>query len=87
VDIPGGLSGQPEQQVRESLLQLGLVPENAGEEPNDAPAGTVISMDPPPGTAVPEGSTVTYIVSSGPEETQEPEETLTLPTTVPDAEG
>jgi serine/threonine-protein kinase len=87
VDIPGGLSGQPEQQVRESLLQLGLVPENGGEEPNDAPAGTVISMDPPPGTAVPEGSTVTYIVSSGPEETQEPEETLTLPTTVPDAEG
>ncbi|AUI50682.1 protein kinase domain-containing protein [Arthrobacter crystallopoietes] len=87
VDIPGGLSGQPEQQVRESLLQLGLSPQNGGEEANDAPAGTVISMDPPPGTAVPEGSTVTYIVSSGPEQTQEPEETLTLPTTVPDGEG
>ena len=89
VDIPGGLSGQPEQQVRESLLQLGLNPQNGGEEPNDAPAGTVISIDPPSGTAVPEGSTVTYIVSSGPEQTQEPEETetLTLPTTVPDGEG
>ncbi|TJY70049.1 PASTA domain-containing protein [Arthrobacter sp. CAU 1506] len=76
VTIPNGLAGQSEQQVREALIGLGLVPQSAGEEPSDQPAGTVLSLSPSSGD-VPAGSTVSYVVSSGPEEQETPEPTQT----------
>ncbi|EMY33496.1 serine/threonine-protein kinase PknA, partial [Arthrobacter crystallopoietes BAB-32] len=87
IQVPGGLTGQEEQQVREALLSAGLVPQKSGEEPSDEPAGTVLRIDPGEGSEVPNGATVSYVVSSGPEETTEPAETPTLPTTGPDSEG
>ncbi len=49
------------------LGNLGLVVGDPVEEPsNDIGAGRVIRTDPPAGTSVEEGSTVTLIVSSGP---------------------
>ena len=93
VTIPGGLAGQSEQQVREALIGLGLVPQGT-EEPSDQPAGTVLSVSPDRGD-VPAGSTVSYVVSSGPEKqkaTPEPTQTETpaakaQPTTGPDKAG
>ena len=90
VTIPGGLAGQSEQQVREALIGLGLVPQGT-EQPSDQPAGTVLSLSPASGD-VPAGSTVSYVVSSGPEQqkaTPEPTQTETPaakaePTTGPD---
>jgi beta-lactam-binding protein with PASTA domain len=94
VTIPNGLAGQSEQQVREALIGLGLVPQSAGKEPSDQPAGTVLSLSPDSGD-VPAGSTVSYVVSSGPEkqeETPEPTQTETPaakapPTSGPDKAG
>ena len=92
VTIPGGLAGQSEQQVREALIGLGLVPQGT-EEPSDQPAGTVLSLSPDSGD-VPAGSTVSYVVSSGPEQQETPEPTQTEtpaakapPTTGPDKAG
>ncbi|MGM0930310.1 MAG: protein kinase domain-containing protein [Actinomycetota bacterium] len=90
VTIPNGLVGQSEQQVQGALLNLGLQPSKSGEQPSDQPAGTVLSLSPDSGE-VPAGSTVSYVVSSGPEqeeETPEPTQTespeaKTPPTTSP----
>jgi len=76
VSIPGGLVGQPESQVQSALQNAGLVPQKSGEQPSDQPAGTVLSVS-PAGGEVPAGSTVSYVVSSGPQE----QETSAPPTT------
>ncbi|MEV7649243.1 protein kinase [Arthrobacter sp. NPDC089319] len=95
VTIPGGLAGQSEQQVREALIGLGLVPQPAGEEPSDTvPAGNVISLSPDSGEVQP-GTVVNYVLSSGPEQpeqTPEPTQSETPaakapPTTGPDKAG
>ena len=88
VTIPSGLVGQSEQQVQSALRRPRPWPE-AGEEPSDQPAGTVVSLS-PAGGDVPPGSTVSYVVSSGPApETTAPTQTETPaakaePTTGPD---
>ena len=89
VTIPSGLVGQSEQQVQSALRDLGLKASKSGEEPSDQPAGTVLSLS-PAGGDVPPGSTVSYVVSSGPApETTAPTQTETPaakaePTTGPD---
>jgi serine/threonine-protein kinase len=87
VTIPNGLAGQSEQQVREALIGLGLVPQGT-EKPSDQPAGTVLSLSPNSGD-VPAGSTVSYVVSSGPDqqETPEPTQTETPPAKAPPTSG
>lgn len=89
IQVPGGLAGQDEQQVREALISLGLVPQKAGEEASDQPAGTVLSVDPAEGSEVSEGATVSYVVSSGPSSPSEeptPSETPSESTTQPTPE-
>jgi serine/threonine-protein kinase len=94
VTIPNGLAGQSEQRVREALIGLNLVPQKSGEQPSDEEAGTVLSLS-PDGGDVPVGSTVSYVVSSGPEEEETPApptetgspDAKGLPTSAPDTRG
>lgn len=51
-----------------TCLAQGLMPGQRSEvSDSGAPAGTVIAMDPPPGTELSPGSSVDYVVSTGPD--------------------
>ncbi|WP_402463752.1 transglycosylase domain-containing protein [Isoptericola aurantiacus] len=78
-DVTGQSRTAAEQQLRRVGLSVSFT-----EQSSDRPAGEVIGMDPGAGTEVEPGSTVTLVLSSGPEETQEPEPETT---TVPSVEG
>jgi len=59
--------GLPEGDLLFALDMQGLVPGRRSEVPDsDAPVGTVIAMDPAPGTELSPGSSVDYVVSTGP---------------------
>ena len=61
------LRGQTLEAAQAELSAAGFVPEVAAHDPHPAaPAGTIIWQDPPPGVAVPRGSTVALTVSEGP---------------------
>jgi serine/threonine-protein kinase len=61
------LRGQTLEAAQAELSAAGFVPEAAAHDPHPtAPAGTIIWQDPPPGVAVPRGSTVALTVSEGP---------------------
>ncbi|MDP8924574.1 MAG: PASTA domain-containing protein, partial [Chloroflexota bacterium] len=62
VEVPG-LVGQSEQQARRQLDQRGLKVETREDRNATAPNGTVIGQDPPPGSSVQRGDTVTLRVS------------------------
>lgn len=82
VEVPSGLVGSTEQEVQQALISAGLQPANAGPEESDEPAGTVLSVDPSEGSEVEPGSTVSYVVSSGPAQTTPaPDETTSPPPT------
>lgn len=72
VTIPAGLEGATEEQLQQTLADLGLSAVRSSTEPSDEAAGTVLSVDPAEGTEVEPGSTVRYVVSSGPDETEAP---------------
>jgi serine/threonine-protein kinase len=65
--IPEDLGGQPEDDVVARLDELGLVPAVEGAFSDDVEAGRVISTEPGPGAAAERGSTVTVVVSRGPD--------------------
>lgn len=79
VDVPSGLVGSTEQEVLEALINAGLQGANSGQEESDEPAGTVLRVDPGEGSEVEPGSTVNYVVSTGPVETTPPAEETTSP--------
>lgn len=62
--IPGDIVGKTQEEVTAALTAEGL---QVTAVQQDAPqaAGTVVNSSPAPGTAVPEGSTVTIFVSTG----------------------
>jgi hypothetical protein len=64
--VPLGLLGEPEEKVREQLAAAGLKAEKVGSEASEEEPGTVIGLSPEEGTTVEKGSTVRYVVSSGP---------------------
>lgn len=60
--------GLPEGDLLFALDMQGLMPGQRSEaSDSDAPAGTVIAMDPSPGTELSPGSSVDYVVSTGPD--------------------
>ncbi|GAB2465214.1 transglycosylase domain-containing protein [Promicromonospora xylanilytica] len=66
--VPWGLTNQDQAYAEEQVSAAGLEPV-AQEAPSDSvPEGRVISVDPAEGTEVPEGSQVTLVISTGPEE-------------------
>ena len=72
VAVPPRLVGATEQQVVDALAEAGLVGSRTGEEESAEPAGTVLSVDPGEGSEVEPGSSVGYVVSSGPAPTTTP---------------
>jgi penicillin-binding protein 1A len=63
VKVPN-VVGQPVQNATSILRRAGLGA-NVTEVPNSAPKGRVVAQNPPAGTSVPGGTTVTLLVSSG----------------------
>jgi len=61
------LAGMTLQQAAGTLDRLGLLFVEAGSQPSlRVPEGSVVSHEPPPGTRLRRGETVTIVVSSGP---------------------
>lgn len=75
VELPD-LTGELEGAVNAELVGLGLVARTVERRFDSAPAGTVIALDPAPGTTLRRGAEVDLVVSDGPE-----------PVAVPDVEG
>lgn len=65
VDLPD-VVGRKAGKAEDTLGSLGLQVEIKSRFADDVPKGEVISMDPPAGTTVPEGSTATLVTSKGP---------------------
>jgi serine/threonine protein kinase/beta-lactam-binding protein with PASTA domain len=64
--LPGGLVGQPYDVVANQLTGLGLAPKRDDQFDANVPAGTVMKVDPPEGTAnVAKGAPITVTVSKG----------------------
>jgi len=83
VTVPDGLEGSTDTEVERTLVDLGLVPVNVGSEQSQQPEGTVIRVNPGASTVLPAGSTVGYVVSSGPPVTQAPTTPTPPPTATP----
>ena len=75
VKVPGRLAGKTQADATAALLAVGLEPVIVAQPSDKVAAGRVISVDPSGGTKVPVGSSVTIVVSTGPEEKPEPEPT------------
>ena len=73
VVIPSGIVGMNHEQAKELLGRLGLHAEDV-RVAADAPRDSVISSEPPPGSEVQRGETVTLRVSEGPPEIEEEKE-------------
>ncbi|WP_394940353.1 protein kinase [Psychromicrobium sp. YIM B11713] len=65
VSVPG-FAGKTAQQYNNDLVAAGLVPAITSQTSTTVPAGQVISATPGPNSQVEKGSTVNYIVSTGP---------------------
>ena len=66
VGVPS-LQGQSESTARQRIVDAGLVPVNGGTtQTADAQPGTVVGVNPTEGTAVPQGSSVTYYIAEAP---------------------
>ena len=70
VEIPD-VSGSTTGAAQAALEGAGFETDTTTEPSDDVPQGRVIRTDPPAGSQRPEGSTVTMVVSSGPEEPEE----------------
>ncbi|MFJ7749874.1 protein kinase [Arthrobacter sp. NPDC097144] len=84
--VPGGLTGQASSAADQQISAAGLVPVNGGTRPSDQPAGTVVAVNPSEGAPVPQGSTVTYFTSAGPQQPA-PADPTPAPTQVPTAQS
>lgn len=73
VRVPSGLAGMRQADAIAALKAVGLEPVIVQQSDPEVSVGRVIVADPRAGTEVPFGSTVTLIVSSGPEPTKEPD--------------
>ena len=62
--------GLTEEQAKQKLTEVGLVPKIEFVYSNEIPAGKVVSTDPQKETVVKEGDTITVYISMGPEVTQ-----------------
>ncbi|HEX2030948.1 MAG TPA: Stk1 family PASTA domain-containing Ser/Thr kinase [Actinomycetota bacterium] len=68
----------PIPEAQAEIRDAGLVPQEVGSEFSlECPEGTVASQDPGAGAEVPQGSTVEYVRSEGPEPSPSPTPTLT----------
>ncbi|MFI5085198.1 MAG: protein kinase [Actinomycetales bacterium] len=65
VQVPD-YTGKTAAQYNSELLAAGLVPASTSQGSTTVPTGQVISSTPAPGVSVAKGSTVNYIISSGP---------------------
>ncbi len=65
VAVPSGITNTSQTNA-ESILRAAGLTATIVNKTNDAQAGTVLSANPPPGSNVPQGSSVTLTVSSGP---------------------
>jgi len=61
------VAGKTREEAEKALTDVGLQPGTVAEQPNAAPAGTVLSTVPAEGTQVTPGQRVDLVVSSGPE--------------------
>lgn len=84
VVVPG-VENQPRTSAEQQLRAQGLSSTVAEDYSDSVPVGHVIATDPGGGASVEPGSTVTLIVSKGPEETEETERPE--PTDEPDEPG
>jgi eukaryotic-like serine/threonine-protein kinase len=73
--ISTGLIGQPKDDVSRALEALGLIVNPTTQASTDVPKDSVISLDPPEGAKVSVGSTVTIVVSTGPQSVTVPDVT------------
>ncbi len=86
VAIPD-VRGVPAEDALNQLIDAGLQPGTRSDAFDDeVAAGAVVSTTPEAGTEVAPGSTIDYVVSSGPEPTPTPEPTP-APVAVPDLRG
>ena len=73
VTVPSGLVGQSENAAIAAIQSAGLTAERSGEESSDSvPAGSVIRVTPAEGSQVENGSSVSYVVSTGPKSSPSP---------------
>ena len=78
-NVPAGIVGAPQSEAEQAIRAAGLVPQAQNASSDSVKIGYVISVDPGEGAQVEEGSSVTIVVSTGPEETPEPEVTVKIP--------
>jgi beta-lactam-binding protein with PASTA domain/predicted Ser/Thr protein kinase len=67
------VAGMPADQAADELRDAGFEPERRRESSDTVPRGRVIETNPAEGTSVQRGSTVTLIVSRGPEQVDVPD--------------
>jgi serine/threonine-protein kinase len=68
VPVPDLVYDKTEREARNALERIGLTVGDVTRDYSDmVPAGNVLSQDPPAGTVVPVGSSVSLVVSRGPE--------------------
>ena len=78
-NVPAGIVGASQSEAEQAIRAAGLVPQAQNASSGSVKIGYVISVDPGEGAQVEEGSSVTIVVSTGPEETPEPEVTVKIP--------
>ena len=78
-NVPAGIVGASQSEAEQAIRAAGLVPQAQNASSDSVKIGYVISVDPGEGAQVEEGSSVTIVVSTGPEETPEPEVTVKVP--------
>lgn len=78
-NVPAGIVGASQSEAEQAIRAAGLVPQVQNASSDSVKIGYVISVDPGEGAQVEEGSSVTIVVSTGPEETPEPEVTVKIP--------
>ena len=68
-NVPAGIVGASQSEAEQAIRAAGLVPQAQNASSDSVKIGYVISVDPGEGAQVEEGSSVTIVVSTGPEET------------------
>lgn len=86
INVPD-VTGKPVKEAKAALQAAGFLAKTGGSAPSDTvPVGSVISTDPPAGSQVSGGSTITITKSSGPQPVQ-PTAPAVQPGTVPSVIG
>jgi beta-lactam-binding protein with PASTA domain len=78
VYVPDGLVGGTPESAQSAIELAELTYADGGPVDSDLPVGTVASTDPPGGTQVPRGTTVTVYTSNGQDATAPPTTGLTF---------